>query len=163
MTVTARDDAPRGGRRRARMRRALPRRRVVRRHHGRPDREMRIISVVRCRTGEERAAGGFRRRQLDPSGEEATREVRAEEDIEVFHLSSDASGVTATLGLSEKGKHAMLKLHRGPETHFITGMANNDTEPDSCPRMDTRRRFDNAKTQPCCIISCTSPSWWDVL
>ena len=61
------------------------------------------------------------------------------EDIEKYFIyQAMRSEAAAMLGLSEKGKHAMSKLHRGPESHFITGMANNDTEANriSCPRMD---------------------------
>ena len=59
-----------------------------------------------------------------------SRESRgAEEDIEKYFIyQAMQAEATATLGLSEKGKHAMSKQRRGPESHFITGMANNDTE-----------------------------------
>ena len=168
VTVRVRDDAPRGGRRRdARWRasRWPRRRRCASSPRASRDRAVRMLSVVRCRTGEERGRrGGFRRGEslgIPFRRRRATRErVAARRRI--------SKSISSIKRCKRRRRRRSGCLKRG-NTRCRNSVADRSrtsspvwriTTPRrriSCPRMDTRRRFDNAETQPCCIISCTSP------
>lgn len=66
---------------------------------------------------------------IPPKTCDARQSRGVEEDIEKYFIYQALQAeATATLGLSRKARQVAAKRARGPEAHYITGMANNDTE-----------------------------------